>query len=67
MKPQHQLFFAAFKIEKSSDEEGSFLVTYISCLDFTGQSGAWLHEKFVDQEVVRVAQRLVRIKQRITG
>eukprot|EP01102_Stenamoeba_stenopodia_P021904 TRINITY_DN8947_c0_g1_i1.p1 TRINITY_DN8947_c0_g1~~TRINITY_DN8947_c0_g1_i1.p1 ORF type:complete len:224 (+),score=53.08 TRINITY_DN8947_c0_g1_i1:126-797(+) len=62
-----ELFFAGFKIEKSHDEENSFLVTYISCLDLTGQSGAWLHEKFVDQEVTRVAQRLVRIKQRITG
>jgi hypothetical protein len=48
-----------YAIEIVQEAENKCTVTYCSCFDFCG----WLHQKFHDQEILRNAQRLVKIKQ----
>eukprot|EP01097_Dermamoeba_algensis_P012089 TRINITY_DN972_c0_g1_i1.p1 TRINITY_DN972_c0_g1~~TRINITY_DN972_c0_g1_i1.p1 ORF type:complete len:126 (-),score=26.72 TRINITY_DN972_c0_g1_i1:23-400(-) len=51
------LILHGIRIEQLNDKLSR--VTLVSCLDF----GGWIHEKFLEQEVSRVALRLIKIKQ----
>eukprot|EP00029_Vermamoeba_vermiformis_P005038 TRINITY_DN1638_c0_g1_i1.p1 TRINITY_DN1638_c0_g1~~TRINITY_DN1638_c0_g1_i1.p1 ORF type:complete len:213 (+),score=55.85 TRINITY_DN1638_c0_g1_i1:35-673(+) len=48
-----------FGIDIAPLNDNQSLVTYLSCFDFCG----WLHQKFHDQEIIRNAQRLGKIRQ----
>jgi len=52
--------FIGFLIESQGSK---CKATLVSCFDFSG----WIHIKFINQEVLRVAQRLVKIKQIAKG
>jgi len=51
--------FSGFLIEGAGPNKSK--VTLTSVLDF----GAWIHEKFVEGETVRIGHRLTKIKQRL--